>query len=255
MKDLIKIELYKITKGRSKNVLIFSFIIMFLFPIISLKGTVGRNNDFYSNLLQFYDINYDLILPISIGVFTLIFVCDEFKNKPIKNLIMSKHSRPSIIIAKYISILIAIILAYIFTISIYTLISYFVSDKTPIYFNYKVSPRKDIIFNLLEYNLIVILYMAAIIAFSLMLGLIFKKQGISILIYILVITFLTIVYSGLDKAEIPILRYTFMAASYIDDYIAVPGQFYTKITNIIPIFSNVFLFLGIGTAVFNRYEY
>lgn len=255
MKNLIKIELYKLRKGKSKYILFFSFLIMFIFSLIRLHYLqVERKGNFFHALVGFYDINYELVLPISIGIFTLVSICNEFNNKPIKNLIMSKYHKTSIILSKYITLFISTVVVYSITVGLYTLISYMVSDDSPIYLDYKTSTFTDIFFNIIQYNLIIIFYIASIIAFSLMLGLIFKKQGISILVYIISTTFLIVLTYYLETGGVTFQRYTFFNFATMD-YLGVTGYTFSKLIDLIPAFSNSFLFLGISMIIFNKYQY
>lgn len=256
LKKLVAIELYKLRKGRSKYILFISFLFMLVAPILILQysNDLSRTNDFYYCLQNFYDVNYDLLLPICIGIFTLSFICNEYKNKPIKNLIMSRYSKSYILLSKYIALVIYTITTYIVIISLYTFISYRFSNKSPIYFNYKVASLGEVIINLLQYNFMIILYLCAVIAFSLMLGLIFKKQGLSIIIYLITITTISVVFMLLESRLVLFRQYTFMALSSID-FLGVPGYNYMKLKSIIPGFSNIFLFLGIGNIGFDNYQY
>ncbi len=254
MGNLIKIEFYKLRKGRSKYILFLFFITILLLPLMTLKNTNFRENNFYSNSSIFYDVNYKFTLPLFVGIFTLIFTCKEFKNKPIKNLITSKYPRAAIVLAKFFSLFIAITITYIVAVISYTAISYYVSSKGPIYIDDKITSLTDIALNLIQYNIMTICYIATIIAFSLMLGLVFKKQGISILIYIIAIIFLIVLYHHFKNTNMTILNYTFMVLSNIN-YSNFTGYNYKHLLDIITALSNMFLFLCISTIIFSKYQY
>lgn len=256
MLHLIKIELLKFKYGKNKFILIISSLIMILMPtalINILGGDIDRN--FISLYKTFFDVNYQLIIPVCIGVFTLSNISNEFKNKTIKNLIMSGYSKTKIIISKYIVILLLSITSFSLSSGIYAIISYNLSDKSQIYFNFKAVTWSELVLNIVGSNIIILFYISAIVAFSFMLGILLKKQGISILIYIIFMTFVSAILSSLQgTAGFRISQFIFTVLS-AKNYIGVEGYEYSKFISIIPCLSNMFLFLAISDLGFKKYKF
>lgn len=257
MKDLIKIELYKISKGRDKYILIVSFSLMIFLAwtsIITGIDSNSMNRSFYFNLSKFFQVNFELLLPLSIGIFTISLVCNEFSNKTIKNYLMSGYTKEKILFSKLISIYIVVSLVFLITISIFIYLSYFLSDKSAIYRNFRVASNMEISLNIIGVIGMILLYIFAVISFSLMLGYLTKKKGVSILIYIILITIILLLYSGLRKL-LTVPSYTFFQTSNVPTYIGVYGFYFNKIRDTIPSISNSALFLAIALLAFHKHEY
>lgn len=256
MWELIKIELLKNKYGKKKYILILSSLVMVIIPYIYIMFSREILDKNFINIYSiFIDINYNLIMPISVGVFILSNVCNEFKNKSISIFIMSEYSRSKIIIAKYLVLTFISLSIFILCNFIFIIISYILSDKSLlIYFNYKVASLYDILINLLEVNLSACIYISAVISFCFMLGLCLKKQGVSILIYIVVITFISTVFNTLEGTRFILPDFLFTKASQLR-YIGVSGYTYGKIISLLPCISNIFLFLSISDLVIKKYQY
>lgn len=255
MWELIKIELLKNKYGKKKYILILSSLVMVIIPYIYIMFSREILDKNFINIYSiFIDINYNLIMPISVGVFILSNVCNEFKNKSISIFIMSEYSRSKIIIAKYLVLTFISLSIFILCNFIFIIISYILSDKSLlIYFNYKVASLYDILINLLEVNLSACIYISAVISFCFMLGLCLKKQGVSILIYIVVITFISTVFNTLEGTRFILPDLLFTKASQLR-YIGVSGYTYGKIISLLPCISNIFLFLSISDLVIKNME-
>lgn len=256
MLKLIKIEFMKLRYGKSKNILITSLLIMLLLPILITYGSVEGTVDysFFSLLNEYYSISYYLLLPIALGVFTLSNVCNEFKNKAIKNTIMTKYSRSSIILAKFIVLSVSAIFCYLISVLIYYVWAYVKSGDSIIYINYKAVSVGELALNLILANIETIFYMLAVISFSFMLGFAIKKQGISLLIYIFVITIVSTFLSSIQKYGGLYPRLIFTTLSNLE-YLGINGFNYSRIVRILPGLSNTFLFLAISDFSFRRYKY
>ena len=256
MLKLIKIEFMKLRYGKSKNILITSLLIMLLLPILIAYGSVEGTVDysFFSLVDEYYSINYYLLLPIALWVFTLSNVCNEFKNKAIKNTIMTKYSRSSIILAKFIVLAVSAILSYLLCVSIYYIWAYIKSGDSIVYINYKVASVGEIALNLILCNIETIFYMLAVISFSFMLGFTIKKQGISLLIYIFVITIVAVFLNSVQKYGGLYPKFIFTTLSNLE-YLGISGFNYSRVVRMLPGLSNTFLFLAISDFSFRRYKY
>lgn len=255
MRELVNIELLKIRYGKAKYILTISSLIMIITPyIVILFSEKGMDKDFFSMYSTFLNINYNLLLPMSIGVFTLSNICNEFKNKSIRISLMSKYSRSKIIISKYLALALVSLIIFITCNFIFIILSYILSDKSPIRFNYGVASIYDIIINLLEINLLACCYILAIISFCFMLGLLIKKQGVSLLVYIVMITIISTVFNTLEGSRFILPELLFTKLSQLK-YIGVPGYMYDKLMSVLPCISNILLFLSISDLSIKKYQY
>lgn len=255
MKNLISVELYKILRGKDKYILVCSFLLMFLLSWTNISHAIDSNiNSFFYNFSSFFKINFDLLFPLSIGIFTISSICNEYTNNAIKNYLMSGYSKEKIVFSKLISIFLSVIFIFLITIVIFLYLSYSLSDKSPIYINFKITSFKLIILNIASVILMILFYIFAIVSFSLMLGYLTRRKGLSILIYIILITVISVLYGGL-KNLLTIPCYTFFQTSNVYNYIGIYGFGFNKIMDIIPSLSNSSLFLATAIFAFNKYEY
>lgn len=252
--SLIKVELIKIKKLKTWRILMVSFLLMIILSILELKRLSDIGLDYITVYNMFFEKNATILLPLSIAIFSLSNTCNEFKNKSIKNLIMSKYSRTNIILSKYIAILISSILAYIITIVLYSFIAYLFSDKSQIYIRYEPINGVKLILHLIELNFMNLIYIASIVAFSFLLGVVIKKQGISILIFIVAFNFISIFIMALSYAGSTLGSTLFIKFSP-SEFIGVNGYYFTKFIRLLPCISNIFLFLAISDFSFKKYQY
>lgn len=255
MKNLISVELYKILKGKDKYILIVSFILMFLLSWTSISNAIDSNiNSFFYNFSSFFKVNFELLFPLSIGIFTISLICNEYPNNTIKNYLMTGYSKEKILFSKLISILLSVVFIFLITIIVFLYLSYFLSDKSPIYINFKITSLKEITLNIVSVIVMILFYILAIVSFSLMLGYLTRRKGLSILIYIILITVISLLYGGL-KSLLTIPCYTFFQTSGVYTYIGIYGFTFNKIMDVIPSISNSSLFLAIALFAFNKYKY
>ncbi len=244
---LIKNELFKIIKSNNKNIIILAFIFLLLWSSIN-NFIVYQEKNFLQNMQQFYSFGIPILIPFSIGVFTLSVICDEYTNKSIKYLLSSKYSNYKIIIAKFIAISIYTIIIYLITVTIYFFINYIYSDVSNIYINFKKISGLNLMFNILESNFYILLYIVSIIAMCLMLGMIFKRHDVSLLIFLMV-------FIGIFSIDHRYLNYTLFVGSDAYKYIGVFGSYSDKLVNILSSLGSVFFSLFVSFESMDKHEY
>lgn len=255
MNNLLKIELFKIKNGKEKYIIIISFVFMILSSSISILFSESSYNiTFATNIYRFFEYNFQLLFPLSIGIFTIAFICKEFKNKTIKYYIMSKYNRLQFFIAKFIATNIFIILSFIITFFTYSIIAYYLSDKQQVIINYSNIQLEDIIFKLIIFTILICLYISCIISFTTFLSYISKKQSVSILVFIIINSLMLLFFGGVYELSV-IPRYTFFYAAELYSLIWDPDNIYLAIRYGLPCLSNLFLFLSLSLLSFDKYEY
>ena len=255
MFNLLKIELFKIRKGKEKYIIILSFIFMLISPIVStFLSESSYDKDFISNIYRFFEYNFEILFPLSIGIFTICVICNEFKNKSIKFYLMSEYNKSEIFLSKFLAINIFVIMCFIITYIIYSIIGYVISGKMPIIINYKAISISNLIFDLILLAVVTILYIIVIIAFSSMLAYITKKQSVSVLLFIIINSLMLLMFGGIYELSV-IPRYSFFYASELYSIIWDFNDIHLILRYILPCISNTFLFLTISLIAFDKYQY
>lgn len=244
--NLIKTELYKIKKSTYKNMLILSFLAIFILSAIPVLS--GNNTVFFSNIIEFYRLGIGIIIPVSIAIFTLSSICDEYSNKTIKYLITSDYSRYQIVWAKFVANVIYTSIIFFTVALLYFVLNFLFSDVSNLYLNFIHISKFELVIHMIESHFYIWLYIISIISFSLMLGIIFKRQDISILIFILVLIFAFLINHD-------ILRYTFFMGAQAYNFIGTSGLYSDKLINIISSISSISLSLFVSCSVLEKFEY
>lgn len=255
MINLIKIELFKIIKGKEKYIIILSFLFMILSSFISISFSQSSyNKEFLSNIYRFFEYNFEFLFPISIGLFSICCICNEFKNKSIKFYLMSKYSRIKILLSKYFALNTFVIITFLITYFLYCIIAYITSDKQPIMVDFQNISLSNLILNLIIISIVTILYINVIISFCILLSYITKKQSLSILLFIIINSLMTLLFGGVYELSV-IPRYSFFYASELYSLIWDFNNIHTILRYSLPCISNNFLFLLISTISINNYKY
>lgn len=245
--NLIKNELFKINKSKNKNIIIFTFLFLLLWSSISYL-IIDNSDGFISNLINFYNFGIPILIPVSICAFTISNICDEYNSKSIKYLILSKYSNSEIVVSKFISISVYTIFIYMITIIIYTILNFNYSDVSNIYINFKLVSKFDLIFNILETNIYILLYILSIISMSIMLGILFKRYDISLLIFMVIFIFIF----SIDHKY---LNYTFFVGSKSHEYLGLFGYYSDKLINLLSSLGSIFFTLFISIIIMDKQEY
>ncbi len=255
MGNLLKIELFKIFKGKEKNVIILSFTFMILSPLISIfLSESSFDKEFLSNIYRFFEYNFSTLFPLSIGIFSIWNIGNEFKNKTIKYYIMSKYSRFQMLIAKFFSINIFTIICFLITYILYCIIAYLTSDKVSVIVNFETITTSSLILNLSLIGITTIFYIIAIVTFSITLAYIFKRQNVAILIFIIITSLMLLLFGGIYELSI-IPRYSFFYASELYTLIWQFNNFHMFLRYILPCVSNIFILLILSSVSFDKYKY
>lgn len=255
MINLLKIELLKIIKGKEKNIIIYSFIFMLLSPIIStFLSESSYNKEFLSNIYRFFEYNFEFLFSLSIGIFSIWCICNEFKNKSIKFYLMSKYSRTEVFLSKFAAINIFTIICFLITYVLYCIIAYLISDKMPIVINYESISFFNLFLHLVILCSVIIAYIIVMVSFTAMLAYIVKKQGVAILIFIIINSLMTLLFGGIYELSV-IPRYSFFYASQLYSLIWEFNNIHMILRYLLPCISNTFLFLTISLIAFDKYKY
>lgn len=243
---LIKTELYKINRTKSKYIFIFSFILIFLISISEIIRY--ENNTIFEILISCYSFGLPLIVSFGLAAFVVSNICGEFNSKSIKYLIMSGYSRNCIVMSKFFSISLYVSIIYILVTLIYLILSMGMTDVTNVYINFSKISLSKLLIHILDVNFYIWIYLISIISFSMMLSFTFKKVDVILVIFILVLG--TIYLMGYDAS-----KYTFFIGMDSYNYIGLYGQFPEKIINILSSISNILFNLFISCMVLKKYQF
>ena len=160
---------------------------------------------------------------------------------------MSGYSRSYIVIGKFFSMVIYITCVYVILTSLYVIFSMTQVDISNIYINFSKVSISGLILHLLNINFYIWLYLISIISFSIMLSFIFKRIDLTLVVFIIILSMISLL--GYD-----ISRYTFFIGMDSYNYIGLAAQSPEEIINILSSISNIFLNLFVSCMFLKKYE-
>lgn len=120
MNKLLKYEFHKLKSQKSFRVCSFILVLLLLLSAISTKALLGNNelvadldiSVSHTLLAALTSANFSLIA----GIFVVLFVCDDFEQRTIKNIFSRGYSRVSVYAAKLVACICAVTFMFIITI-------------------------------------------------------------------------------------------------------------------------------------------
>lgn len=110
MKNILKFEFDKLFRQRSFYICSFITMALLIINIFQMKGTEEINIFGWSYAAKAAGISSFQMIA---GIFTVLFVCDDFEQNTLKNIYSKGYGRESVYIGKYVSSLFAMLIIFI----------------------------------------------------------------------------------------------------------------------------------------------
>lgn len=251
MVEYIKLETYKIFKNKQWVVPLISLVLFFSLSFFTGTRLPKESQHFFVYYYYIYEVNNEILFPISICVFFSSIYLYDYKLSTIKLLLGSKFSRKNIFFGKFISGSIIIFMIFLILFFIHVFIAFvFFTKEVKIFAGFRRLKNWEIIFRMIVVFMTNMGYLLAIASYITLITSVIKKYSVAVLVSIGSI----IAYTMIPIPQI-ITDNFFLNGRYV--YYAMFGDTWTldiHLQRLSICFVTILIFLGLSTMLFEREE-